>query len=103
MDNEIEELACGLINKTYVHQGVQNLKTRRNQLKRLLEHKKLPDVGWNDSVIEQTINELSAMDSNNFESNCGVGEREGRIFSTLVARRHFSLSHGIGVYDFEAC
>lgn len=36
------------------------------------------------------------MDSNNFPANCGVGEREGRIFSSLVGRRCFGLSHGIG-------
>ena len=26
----------------------------------------------------------------------GVGEREGRIFSELVAQRHYRLGHGIG-------
>jgi O-phospho-L-seryl-tRNASec:L-selenocysteinyl-tRNA synthase len=36
------------------------------------------------------------MDSNNFQSNTGMGEREGRVFSSLVSRRHFHLSHGIG-------
>lgn len=36
------------------------------------------------------------MDSNNFIENVGVGEREGRVFSPLVARRHFNLAHGIG-------
>lgn len=29
------------------------------------------------------------MDSNNFLGNCGVGEREGRVVSGLVARRHY--------------
>uniref|UniRef100_A0A673KYQ0 O-phosphoseryl-tRNA(Sec) selenium transferase n=1 Tax=Sinocyclocheilus rhinocerous TaxID=307959 RepID=A0A673KYQ0_9TELE len=36
------------------------------------------------------------MDSNNFLGNCGVGEREGRVASGLVARRHYRLIHGIG-------
>lgn len=36
------------------------------------------------------------MDSNNFEGICGMGEREGRIYSELVARRHYNLAHGIG-------
>ncbi|XP_069195143.1 O-phosphoseryl-tRNA(Sec) selenium transferase isoform X2 [Procambarus clarkii] len=36
------------------------------------------------------------MDSNNFHHNCGVGEREARIFSGLVARRHYGLGHGVG-------
>lgn len=34
-------------------------------------------------------NELAVMDSNNFFGNCGVGEREGRVASSLVARRHY--------------
>lgn len=36
------------------------------------------------------------MDSNNFEGNCGVGEREGRIFSSLVSEKNYGLGHGIG-------
>lgn len=40
--------------------------------------------------------DFSTMDSNNFSGNCGVGEREGRVFSEIVSRRHFYLSHGIG-------
>lgn len=42
------------------------------------------------------LQEFSTMDSNNFPGNCGVGEREARIASDLVARRHFRLGHGIG-------
>lgn len=36
------------------------------------------------------------MDSNNFPNNVGVGEREARVASRLVAKRHFGLAHGIG-------
>lgn len=36
------------------------------------------------------------MDSNNFLGNVGVGEREARVASDLVARRHFRLAHGMG-------
>jgi O-phospho-L-seryl-tRNASec:L-selenocysteinyl-tRNA synthase len=36
------------------------------------------------------------MDSNNFEDSCGLGEREGRVYSDLVLKRHFNMSHGIG-------
>ncbi len=36
------------------------------------------------------------MDRNNFPDNVGVGEREARVASDLVARRHFRLAHGIG-------
>ena len=56
----------------------------------------MPETGWDDLSIELTLAELAAMDSNNFCGNCGVGEREGRVYSKLVARRHSQLSHGIG-------
>jgi O-phospho-L-seryl-tRNASec:L-selenocysteinyl-tRNA synthase len=46
--------------------------------------------------IELILSELASMDSNNFPSNIGAGEREGRVYSGMVARRHFRLSHGIG-------
>ena len=36
------------------------------------------------------------MDSNNFEENVGVGEREARVLSGVVRRRHFGLAHGVG-------
>ncbi|XP_062501031.1 O-phosphoseryl-tRNA(Sec) selenium transferase-like isoform X3 [Corticium candelabrum] len=36
------------------------------------------------------------MDSNNFQGNIGAGEREARIASDFVARRHFRLGHGVG-------
>jgi hypothetical protein len=40
--------------------------------------------------------ELASMDSNNFLSNAGMGEREGRIFSAIVRARCWSMSHGVG-------
>lgn len=36
------------------------------------------------------------MDSNNGPNHIGIGEREGRILSSLVKERHFGLIHGIG-------
>ena len=47
----------------------------------LIFQKKCPEIGWDDSSIELTLNQLSRMDSNNFSHNSGVGEREARIFS----------------------
>jgi O-phospho-L-seryl-tRNASec:L-selenocysteinyl-tRNA synthase len=43
--------------------------------------------GWSELEIEETLMELAAMDSNNFPSNSGVGEREARIYSGIVRRR----------------
>lgn len=44
----------------------------------------MPNIGWTDLTIKYFLDKLALMDSNNFEGNCGVGEREGRIFSKLV-------------------
>ena len=53
-------------------------------------------MGWSENDVENLLRHLSDMDSNNFPGNCGVGEREARVFSRLVERRHFNLGHGIG-------
>lgn len=92
----LEEEANRLVKATYVQQGVNNLRSRRNSLKNLLIHKKLPLTGFDDPTIEFVLTELAMMDSNNFSANAGVGEREGRVFSSLVSRRHYHMSHGIG-------
>lgn len=42
------------------------------------------------------MDELAIMDSNNFHDKIGVGERESRIYSSLVQRRNFYMGHGIG-------
>ena len=82
--------------KTYVSQGLQSLRARQALLDSLFVHKKMPLAGWDDETIEYLLMECSKMDSNNFEGNVGVGEREGRLFSSIVRRRNYSLSHGIG-------
>lgn len=47
-------------------------------------------------LIEQFLLQLSTLDSNNFANKVGAGEREGRVFSDIVQKRHFYMSHGIG-------
>lgn len=58
--------------------------------------RKWPEEGWDDDTIKLLLEELAAMDSNNFLKNAGVGEREARIASSIVASRHFNFGHGIG-------
>ena len=66
------------------------------ELRILLTQRKLPDTGWSDHSLSLVLHEISSMDSNNYIGNVGVGEREGRIYSSLVRSRCYSLSHGIG-------
>ena len=41
----------------------------------------MPEEGWEDREVEAVLAQLAAMDSNNFPANCGVGEREARLYS----------------------
>jgi len=43
-----------------------------------------------------TTQDAALMDSNNFPSSVGVGEREARVACPLVSRRHYRLAHGVG-------
>ncbi|KAK8813173.1 hypothetical protein WA158_002765 [Blastocystis sp. Blastoise] len=96
MNEKNFKLAEQYIPKTYVCQGQDAIHRRENLMNDLLSHRKIPEVGWDDQTIEYILSQLSLMDSNNFYGNTGVGEREGRILSGMVARRHFYLAHGIG-------
>ncbi|XP_071830497.1 O-phosphoseryl-tRNA(Sec) selenium transferase-like isoform X2 [Apostichopus japonicus] len=96
MNPECESLCRKLIPASYVDQGRDSRRSRENKIRLLLEKRKLPEDGWDDADIEMLLSELSVMDSNNFPGNCGAGEREGRVVSGIVARRHFRLAHGIG-------
>lgn len=49
-----------------------------------------------DLMLAWCVQDAASMDSNNFLDNIGVGEREARVASGLVARRHYRLAHGMG-------
>ena len=71
--------------------------SRRGKLMRIeLEHGTLPEQGWDEATVQAFLLELSALDSNNFAHHAGAGEREGRVYSRMVAQRHFGLAHGVG-------
>ncbi|KAK3096279.1 hypothetical protein FSP39_025255 [Pinctada imbricata] len=96
MDEECYKICEGLIPCSYVKQGQNAKLAHQNKIRLLLEKKKIPDDGWDDMSIELLLQELAVMDSNNFSGNCGVGEREARVFSNLVSQRHYRFGHGIG-------
>uniref|UniRef100_A0ACB8E6T0 Uncharacterized protein n=1 Tax=Sphaerodactylus townsendi TaxID=933632 RepID=A0ACB8E6T0_9SAUR len=96
MNAENFEASERLVNAAYIRQGSQGRRAHELHLRTLLEQGKCPGDGWDESTVELFLHELAVMDSNNFLGNCGVGEREGRVASGLVARRHYRLIHGIG-------
>jgi O-phospho-L-seryl-tRNASec:L-selenocysteinyl-tRNA synthase len=90
------ELAGRVIGASYAARGAQEAGRRASAMTRILSQRQMPMEGWSDAHIELLLRELALMDSNNFVGNAGVGEREGRVFSSLVKRRHFDFSHGVG-------
>uniref|UniRef100_UPI00358EDA67 O-phosphoseryl-tRNA(Sec) selenium transferase-like n=1 Tax=Myxine glutinosa TaxID=7769 RepID=UPI00358EDA67 len=88
---------CGrLVPTNYVQQGAEAFRSHQRLIEQLLEKRKVPEESWPEQTIEIFLQQLSTMDSNNFPSSCGVGEREGRVPCQLIARRHFRMCHGIG-------
>lgn len=82
-------LTVGLANWLHLHKDFQIL----------LKHRRLPNKGWSDLHIQQVLLGLSSLDTNAKATPpwwCGVGEREGRCYSSLVQNRHYGLCHGIG-------
>ncbi|KAM6909331.1 O-phosphoseryl-tRNA(Sec) selenium transferase isoform 2-T2 [Xenentodon cancila] len=96
MNSENFTLSEKIVSPSYIRQGSQARRGHEQLIRHLLDQGKCPEEGWSESTIELFLNELAVMDSNNFLGNCGVGEREGRVVSSLVARRHYRLIHGIG-------
>ena len=109
MDSESlrESLSSLSLPKNHLTLGLTNLINQSKDLSTLLKHKKLPDHPFTDLQIQTIILTLSTLDTNNeFSLNnhnstaagrwVGVGEREGRIYSSLVSSRNFGLGHGMG-------
>ncbi|XP_058117998.1 O-phosphoseryl-tRNA(Sec) selenium transferase [Anopheles ziemanni] len=95
-DKTINSIAESLVPKNYLSIANDARQERDKLVRILLEKKKIPHDGWNETTIEYLIAELAMLDSNNFNSRCGVGEREGRVICDLVRRRHYNFAHGIG-------
>ena len=90
------DLAQGLVSARYMKQAADARRRREGLVTTLLSQRRMPREGWDDDTIQIVLHDISAMDSNNFVDNVGVGEREGRIYSRLVRDRYFGLSHGVG-------
>ena len=95
-DNTTDLLISLGIPPNHLSVGTSNLNSLNNTLQQLLTTKKLPNNGLSSQHTEQILLWLSSLDTNNHMKKCGVGEREGRVYSELVKRRHWGMSHGIG-------
>jgi O-phospho-L-seryl-tRNASec:L-selenocysteinyl-tRNA synthase len=87
------------IPKSHSSHGLSNLLASSSQYRSLFLNRRLCDDGWSDVQIQTLLFTLSSLDTNNHHEclrRCGVGEREGRVYSSLVRNRHFGFSHGVG-------
>ena len=84
-----------IVGKSYAELAYQSLRSWSNEVKELIDHRRIPKEPWT-ITLKIFLAQIAAMDSNNFKNNCGVGEREGRIYSDMVRDRNYSLAHGIG-------
>ncbi|GKY91421.1 hypothetical protein MPSEU_000114400 [Mayamaea pseudoterrestris] len=96
------------IPKTHATVGVSNVIAANKRFYSLFANRRLPDHGWTDVQIQQLLFLLSTLDTNNKLPTCcssndssdtrwtGVGEREGRVYSSLVSQRHYGFAHGMG-------
>ncbi|KAJ9472686.1 O-phosphoseryl-tRNA(Sec) selenium transferase [Diplonema papillatum] len=96
MNEAAFEHARGIVNKAYIDNAQHALRRVEALVQSLLAQRRLPEEGWSDDVIELVLHHCALMDSNNYVGNVGVGEREGRVHSAIVRRRHYGMAHGIG-------
>lgn len=96
MDETSMRLARQLVTPRYVDAAQEALRSNDGVIHSFLAQRRLRDDGMSDAHIEALVMHLSLMDSNNFPSRCGAGEREGRVLSALVSKRHYHMSHGVG-------
>jgi O-phospho-L-seryl-tRNASec:L-selenocysteinyl-tRNA synthase len=100
----LEEWLSRYIPKTHASVGLSNVSAHEKEIRILLTHRKLPELGWSDFQIQNLLHQLAILDTNHKGSSnndndtrwCGVGEREGRVYSDMVQQRHYYLAHGMG-------
>ena len=99
------------IPNSHIRIGLTNLlHAFQKDMRTLLYHQQVPKHGWSDYSIQYFLQTLSSLDTNikvpisqqqqqqPHESQrwVGVGEREGKVYSSLVLQRHFGYTHGMG-------
>jgi O-phospho-L-seryl-tRNASec:L-selenocysteinyl-tRNA synthase len=77
MNEEALKYAERLVPRSYIDLARQARRSHEQTIRQIIEHRKLPEQPLGDNLIEHWLNEIAQMDSNNFEGNIGVGEREG--------------------------
>ena len=91
-----KDIIESFIGKSYSQIGKELVTSHEKIFQNILNSRSIPDEPLNQNTINYILNIISNMDSNNGPYHIGIGEREGRILSTLVHQRNYGLVHGIG-------
>ena len=91
-----KDIIESFIGKSYTQIGKELMVSHDKIFQNILNSRSIPDEPLNQNTINYILNIFSNMDSNNGPYHIGIGEREGRIISTLVHQRNYGLVHGIG-------
>eukprot|EP00758_Cryptobia_borreli_P018858 Tbor_TRINITY_DN7565_c0_g1::TRINITY_DN7565_c0_g1_i1::g.898::m.898/K03341/SEPSECS; O-phospho-L-seryl-tRNASec:L-selenocysteinyl-tRNA synthase len=85
-----------LVTQNHMRCALEALNTSHKLIRVVVHQRRLPDEAVPEATISLLLSQLAALDSNNFQIHAGVGEREGRVYSSLVRQRHCHFSHGVG-------
>lgn len=96
MDPSLIPLIGRLTTPSHARIAGQNASRLNKRFHQLLTHRKLPNEAWSPAEIEFFLRLLASLDTNNFDINVGVGEREGRVISPQVSAAHYHMTHGVG-------
>ncbi|MCF2139523.1 MAG: O-phosphoseryl-tRNA(Sec) selenium transferase [Candidatus Lokiarchaeota archaeon] len=67
-----------------------------NKIKELLNHRVLPENGWDDELIRHLLLLLNYLDSDKDPFAIRIGEREGRVSTPLLRELSGDFCHGVG-------
>lgn len=97
MNDETLQLCRPLLrSSSHLDAALNATQTHQKLLRAMISQRRLPPDGLPSTLVQSFLHQLSSLDANNFASHVGGGEREGRVYSSLVASRNFGLAHGVG-------
>ena len=86
----------GTIPDDILNRGLTILDTESEPIRLLFEQRRLPEEGWKSNQIARFFELLSMMDSDKDSKSAKIGDREGRVASSLVSKMATGFHHGIG-------
>ena len=93
---DFDEKLLELLPENLMDRGRITLESFLNPIKDLLNRRRFPDTPFQESQIDLLLRLLSSMDTDKDPSAFRVGEREGRVVSSILEQLSGGFNHGIG-------